>query len=78
MENQQIKVRCRGIIVHERKLLLVRHSHGAQFYAFPGGHLDFGEDPRECIHRELIEELGVVPVVGRLLYIHTLVQGDEK
>lgn len=75
---EQIKIRCRGVIVHEGKLLVVRHSHGLQFYAFPGGHLDFGEDPQECMRRELIEELGVEPKIGRLLYVHTFRSGEEK
>jgi ADP-ribose pyrophosphatase YjhB (NUDIX family) len=66
------------VIVHEGKLLLVRHSGGRDFFAFPGGHLDFGEDPRECIHRELVEELGVAPAVGRLLYVYSFVHNEEK
>ncbi len=73
---EQIKIRCRGVIMHEGKLLVVRHSHGLQFFAFPGGHLDFGEDPQECMRRELIEELGIEPKVGRLLYVHTFLGGS--
>ncbi len=78
MQNQQIKIRCRGIIVHDGKLLLVKHSHGADFYALPGGHLDFGEDPMECIAREMVEELGIVPVIGRLLYVYSFVNSEGK
>jgi ADP-ribose pyrophosphatase YjhB (NUDIX family) len=66
------------VIVHEDKLLLVRHSGGRDFFALPGGHLDFGEDPRECIHRELMEELGIPPSVGRLLYVYSFVNDEEK
>jgi ADP-ribose pyrophosphatase YjhB (NUDIX family) len=78
MHDQKIKVRCRGVILHEGKLLMVRHNGGRDFFAFPGGHLDFGEDPKECIARELVEELGIIPVVGRLLYVHSLIQDEEK
>lgn len=78
MQNQQIKIRCRGIIVHDGKLLLVKHSPDADFYALPGGHLDFGEDPKECIAREMVEELGITPTIGRLLYVYSFVHSDGK
>ncbi|KAM3138787.1 hypothetical protein pb186bvf_009166 [Paramecium bursaria] len=28
-------------------------------FAFPGGHLDYNEDPQECVARELLEETGL-------------------
>lgn len=70
------KIRCRGVLVHNNKLLVVRHKHQdieADFYALPGGHLEYGENPQECMVREIKEELGISPAIGRLLYIHTLV-----
>ena len=62
-------VKCRGIIMDEDKLLLVRHGLHHNFYALPGGHLEGEENPVECIERELLEEFGVKADVGRLLYI---------
>ncbi len=44
--------------------------------ALPGGHLDYGEDVISCLVRELVEELGVKPEVGNLLYISTYL--DKK
>ena len=78
MEKQVI--RSRAVIVYEGKLLVVRHAHTPQYAALPGGHLEFGEDPITGLKRELVEELGVEPLVGRLLYVHTFVgeRGGQK
>ena len=67
--HKNIFVRCRAIILHEGKLLVIKHREELDYYAFPGGHLEQGESVKECIVREVIEELGVKPEIGRLLYI---------
>ncbi len=64
-------VRSRAIIVHEGKLLIVKHTPGSDYYALPGGHLEPNETPAQCCEREILEELGVTPKLGRLLYVHT-------
>lgn len=69
--HSSMKVRSRAVILSKEKLLVVRHAQGQDFYALPGGHMDPGETPRECMRREIIEELGVEPEVGRLLYVYT-------
>ena len=35
-----------------------------------------GEDAQECLKREIIEELGVEPKIGRLLYINTFQESE--
>ena len=77
----QFKIRCRGVIVHEGKLMLVRNmsKEGPRdFYTLPGGHLEFGEDPETCIARELLEELGVEAKIGKLLFVHTHVKNNDS
>lgn len=60
---------ARALIVHQKKLFLVRH-HGSDFYALPGGKLEDNESMKDALIRELKEELGVEAKVGPLLYIN--------
>lgn len=52
--NKNILVKVRGVILHEGKLLIVKHRQ-SQFIALPGGHLEYGEDVITCLKRELVE-----------------------
>ena len=67
------RVSVRGIIFKDGKLLCVRHrandGTGKPNYATPGGGLEVLEGLEDGIRRELIEETGVAPVVGKLLFI---------
>ena len=76
--NKEFVVRVRGIIIHEGKLLAVKDPHDTSFCALPGGHLEWEEDIKECLSREMVEELGVIPNIGRLLYINNFMDGDIR
>lgn len=80
MENnsQKVVIRTRAIIVHEGKLLAVKHSGGQHNYALPGGHFEWGEDIRESLKREIIEELNIEPQIGRLLYINNFKEENKQ
>jgi 8-oxo-dGTP diphosphatase len=69
-------IRCRGIILHNGKLLVVRHPKDVSYAALPGGHLEWGESIKDCIRREIIEELGVKPEIGRLLYVNNFINKE--
>lgn len=66
------KMGARGIIEHGGKFLLVRNIVSPDFWCLPGGGIEQGEDVLSAIKRELIEETGIEPVIGNLLYVHQI------
>lgn len=56
------------VVIHGKKILLGKrkNSHGEGEWAFPGGHLEFGESVQECAKRELLEETGLVALSCKL------------
>ena len=58
-----------GIIRLENCVLLTRRpeeSRHAGKWEFPGGKLEDGESPTECLHRELLEELDLDVQIGAI------------
>ncbi|MBN8828456.1 MAG: NUDIX domain-containing protein [Sphingobacteriia bacterium] len=57
-----VRVGVGVIIFKEHQILLGKriNSHGSHTWGFPGGHLEYNEDPFECAIRETFEETGVV------------------
>ncbi len=56
-----------AIIRKGSKILIARRAtnrHLAGFWEFPGGKIEDGETPQECLKRELEEELGIIVNVG--------------
>ncbi len=70
---EKFRIRARAVILHEGKLLVVRHTPRSPYAALPGGHLEWGESIEQCLSREIEEELGITPQIGRLLYVHNLI-----
>jgi ADP-ribose pyrophosphatase YjhB (NUDIX family) len=78
IDTKTTDIRCRGIILHNDKILAVKHSKDGSYFALPGGHLEWGESVIECIKREITEELGIIPEIGRLLYVRNYVREDSN
>jgi len=80
------KITVRGIVLHEDKLLCAKlkpykdslQKHGNDYWCIPGGGLDEGETLVAGVEREMVEETGVEPVVGNLLYVQQFVQGNQE
>ncbi len=56
-----------AIMVKANKVFAARRnpgSHMAGFWEFPGGKIEAGETPEDCLARELFKEFGIVTKVG--------------
>ncbi|MCM8525305.1 MAG: (deoxy)nucleoside triphosphate pyrophosphohydrolase [Lentisphaeraceae bacterium] len=58
-----------GIISREGKILIAQRPETKYkgLWEFPGGKIESGETPQECLKRELSEELGIDCTVGDFL-----------
>lgn len=67
------RVCVRGIIYKDGKLfcqeLKGANGKGKGFWCTPGGGLEIGETLAEGLRREIVEETGVQPQIGRLLFV---------
>ena len=73
------RVNVRGVAVDsEGRIFAVKHHNSStneetDYWAIPGGGLDVGESLESGLAREFEEELGIVPVVGRLLFVRQFI-----
>lgn len=66
----RFNIRVYGILINEKKQVLVADEYirGGLYTKFPGGGLEFGEGTRDCLKRELKEELGIASEIGSHIY----------
>lgn len=77
------EIKVRGIAVLDGKLLCAQlkpynniTAEKGAFWCLPGGGVDEKEGLEDAMRRELIEELGIEPKVGRLLYVQQFAHKD--
>ncbi len=69
-----------ALVVRDARILLGRRlgAHGADSWAPPGGHLEFGESIEQCAARELREEAGLVAnTVALGPYVNTVFSAES-
>jgi 8-oxo-dGTP diphosphatase len=60
LDNCIFRVTGKGVIVNDKKVLLVRDDPTDK-WSFPGGGIDYGENAEQAVIRELKEEVGLQP-----------------
>jgi 8-oxo-dGTP diphosphatase len=66
---KHLHVTC-AIIEREGLILAAQRSASMSLplkWEFPGGKIDYGESPEECLRREIVEEMGIQVSVGKSL-----------
>lgn len=71
--------------MQEGKVLCVRHNHYnvgvkqiTDYWCLPGGGLEAGESLIDGVMREMVEETGVQPKIGNLLYVQQFLYHDRE
>jgi ADP-ribose pyrophosphatase YjhB (NUDIX family) len=77
MQKAFFAVTCRALIIDNGELLMVRHDPKFNYMALPGGRLELGEHVTDCLERELVEEMGIRPQVGKLVFINDWVGPND-
>lgn len=70
---------ARSIIISNRKIAMI-HSKKYDYYKFPGGGIESGEDPVAAMVRETREEAGLVvkfETVKEYGYVHRIQRSDQ-
>jgi mutator protein MutT len=58
-------VSVKAVVVYERRVVLLKNERDE--WELPGGKLELGENPENCVVREVEEELGIRVAVSRIL-----------
>lgn len=78
----QRRITTRGLIISDGKVyaqrLNSRDGGIKNFWCIPGGGLEEGESLHEGLHREMLEETGVTPNIGKLVFIQQYQENERE
>ena len=76
MSHKTTNIRVYGIILNDKNQVLLSDEFrfGRQFTKFPGGGLEWGEGTKDCLKRELFEEMKLEAEIGDLFYVNDFMQ----
>jgi len=80
-QEQRPKVGVGVIVIKDGKILLGKRkgTHGEGSWAFPGGHLEFGERLEDCAKREVMEETGItIKNIKKLTFTNDIFKEENK
>jgi 8-oxo-dGTP diphosphatase len=72
-EIKQYNIRVYGILINKKNEVLLTDEffHGVHMTKFPGGGMNFGEGPADCLLREALEEFGQeVEIISHVYTTH--------
>ena len=73
-----IRPSARAVIIKDGRLAMI-HSLKYNYYKFPGGGIEAGEDKKQALIRETAEETGLVVIpesIKEYGYVHRIQKGD--
>jgi len=76
------RIAVRGIIIKDGKILAQKLLPGLdgrerEYWCTPGGGLEINESLTDGLIREMIEETGIAPKIGRLLFIQQFIDKNN-
>lgn len=78
---EKLRIGTAAIIIKDGLILLGKRkgSHGDGDWGFPGGHLEYGETPEDCLRREVTEETGLtISTIKKAPYTNDFFSKDNK
>jgi len=78
-QEKNVKVGVGCMILKKGKVLLGKRkgAHGDGEYAWPGGHLEFGETIEKCVEREVKEETGMKAKPVKFLCVSNIIKYNK-
>ena len=76
-EAYRFPVSVKGVVLREDRVVLVRNRR--EEWELPGGKLEVGEDPEDCVAREIEEELQLSVRADQLIdaWVYTIAEGTH-